>query len=161
MKQRGKSGDEVRMAACDLRFAGDSQRIEGLDTLTNLKQLWLGKNKITEIEGVERLTQLEKLDVQVRQDTSRARTLRIRTRHPPGPIPLSFSVNHQSNRLTRISGIRALVNLEELYLSHNGIAVVEDVDTLVGGDGTDANESLSRAGLSNRTKRILATALSS
>ena len=37
----------------------------------------------------------------------------------------------QSNRLTRIAGLEALVNLQELYLSHNGIEVIEGIATLV------------------------------
>lgn len=41
------------------------QAMENLSGLTNLTELWLGKNKITEITGIETLTSLTRLDVQV------------------------------------------------------------------------------------------------
>lgn len=37
----------------------------------------------------------------------------------------------QSNRIVKIEGLETLVNLRELYLSHNGIEVIEGLDTLV------------------------------
>ena len=55
----------------------------------------------------------------------------------------SFLVNHaikshflliplQSNRLLKIEGLDALVNLDQLYLSHNGIENIEGLEYLVG-----------------------------
>jgi len=43
----------------------------------------------------------------------------------------------QSNRLTVIEGLQQLVNLEELYLSHNGIQEVQGLDNLVSLEGRD------------------------
>lgn len=37
----------------------------------------------------------------------------------------------QSNRITRIENLDALVNLEDLYLSHNGIERMEGLGALV------------------------------
>lgn len=37
----------------------------------------------------------------------------------------------QSNRLTKIEGLQGLVNLRELYLSHNGIEVLEGLENNV------------------------------
>jgi Leucine-rich repeat (LRR) protein len=37
----------------------------------------------------------------------------------------------QSNRILKLEGLSSLVNLEELYLSHNGISQVEGLDNLV------------------------------
>jgi protein phosphatase 1 regulatory subunit 7 len=37
----------------------------------------------------------------------------------------------QSNRLTKIEGLQSLVNLRELYLSHNGIEVIEGLENNV------------------------------
>lgn len=34
----------------------------------------------------------------------------------------------QSNRLTKIEGLEGLVNLEELYLSHNGLKKLEGLE---------------------------------
>ncbi len=57
----------------------------------SLEELWLGKNKIEMIQGLENLTNLRRLDV-------------------------------QANRLTTIEGLTSQVDtLEELYLSHNAI----------------------------------------
>ena len=38
----------------------------------------------------------------------------------------------QSNRVTRLEGLEELANLEELYLSHNGITRLEGLDKNVG-----------------------------
>lgn len=37
----------------------------------------------------------------------------------------------QSNRLTKIEGLQSLANLRELYLSHNGIEVIEGLENNV------------------------------
>lgn len=37
----------------------------------------------------------------------------------------------QNNRLTKIEGLQSLVNLRELYLSHNGIEVIEGLENNV------------------------------
>jgi Leucine-rich repeat (LRR) protein len=47
---------------CDLCWV---QTIANLEQLTNLTELWLGKNKFTEITGVATLTKLARLDIQV------------------------------------------------------------------------------------------------
>ena len=41
------------------------QTISGLEGVSNLESLWLGKNKIEEITGIGHLQKLKKLDVQV------------------------------------------------------------------------------------------------
>lgn len=38
----------------------------------------------------------------------------------------------QSNRILKIEGVEKLVNLEEFYISHNGIEKIEGLDTNVG-----------------------------
>ena len=38
--------------------------MEGLENLTNLKSLWLGKNKIEGIQCVSTLVNLEQMDIQ-------------------------------------------------------------------------------------------------
>ena len=44
--------------------------MEGLGGLTSLDALWLGKNKITKIVGLENLKEIRKLDVQSNRLTS-------------------------------------------------------------------------------------------
>ncbi|XP_068023549.1 protein phosphatase 1 regulatory subunit 7-like [Melanerpes formicivorus] len=52
----------------------------------------------------------------------------------------------RNNRLTKIEGLQSLVNLRELYLSHNGIEVIE---------GLENNNKLTMLDIaSNRIKRI-------
>ncbi|XP_059816223.1 protein phosphatase 1 regulatory subunit 7-like [Hypanus sabinus] len=52
----------------------------------------------------------------------------------------------QSNRLTKIEGMQGLVNLQELYLSHNGIEVIE---------GLENNKKLTTLDIANnRVKKI-------
>ena len=39
--------------------------------------------------------------------------------------------NNQNNRLSKLEGLECLVQLEELYVSFNGIKVIEGIETLV------------------------------
>lgn len=47
------------------------------------------------------------------------------------PRLILFDSPLQSNRLTKIEGLQNLVNLRELYLSHNGIEVIEGLENNV------------------------------
>lgn len=40
-------------------------------------------------------------------------------------------ISLQSNRITKMEGLQGLVNLKELYLSHNGIEVIEGLENNV------------------------------
>lgn len=42
-----------------------SKEIKNLENLVNLENLWLGKNKIVQIEGLNNLVNLKKLSIQV------------------------------------------------------------------------------------------------
>ncbi len=76
--------------------------VAGLFTaLTALQNLWLGRNKLSslaEIAGDRALVNVKRLSV-------------------------------QQNRVTRLQGLAQLPNLEELYLSHNGITWSESRDS--------------------------------
>ncbi|KAK1289487.1 hypothetical protein QJS10_CPB18g01104 [Acorus calamus] len=72
--------------------------MENLQTLTNLQELWLGRN-------------------------------RIRTVNLCG-LKCIRKISLQSNRLTSMIGFQDCVALEELYLSHNGIAKMEGLSSL-------------------------------
>jgi len=41
------------------------QTIENIETLTNLEELYIGKNKITKMDGLSTLTKLTLLSIQV------------------------------------------------------------------------------------------------
>ncbi|KAF8625562.1 hypothetical protein AX15_005326 [Amanita polypyramis BW_CC] len=73
------------------------RKMESLDGLLNLEELWLGKNKIAKIEGLGTLKKLKILSL-------------------------------QSNRITKLEGLEGLENLEQLYLSHNGIKKLEGLE---------------------------------
>ena len=47
-----------------------SQVIEGIDRCVHLTSLWLGKNKIEELRGIDHLVSLKQLDVQSNRLTS-------------------------------------------------------------------------------------------
>ncbi|KAG1750138.1 L domain-like protein [Suillus lakei] len=99
-----------------LELGGNRIRhIEGLDALVNLEELWLGKNKLTKLE-VECIT-LSWLDAQshtIPQNLSTLSRLKI--------------LSLQSNRITKIEGLDQLADLEELYLSHNGVERLEGLE---------------------------------
>ena len=82
------------------------QTIENLQSLSNLTELWLGKNKISKLQGLESLVNLRVLSLQV------------------GTRSNEFDFPHrlfQSNRIVALEGLATLTNLEEIYISHNGL----------------------------------------
>lgn len=77
------------------------RKIENLEGMCSLESLWLGRNKITEVTGLESLYRLQKLDI-------------------------------QSNRLTSLgNGLSGLINLQELYLAHNGLSDTKGLESLI------------------------------
>lgn len=87
--------------------------IENLEKLTKLEELWLGKNKIRALEVSRR-----------ERDGGGARL----TGQNLGTFSSLRILSIQSNRLTKIEGLDGLVNLEELYLSHNGLKKLEGLE---------------------------------
>lgn len=91
------------------------QRIEGLDALVNLEELWLGKNKLPKLEVCATLMTVDAMLIfQRHQNLDKLKKLRI--------------LSLQSNRITKIENIERLENLEELYLSHNGVERIEGLE---------------------------------
>lgn len=97
----------------------DLSRIQGVETLVNLRNLELGANRIREIKGLEKLVNLEELwlarnkitKIQGLENLKKLRLLSI-----------------QSNRISRIEGLEELQNLEELYISYNDLENIEGLD---------------------------------
>lgn len=82
--------------------------------MTGLEELWLGKNKITELKV-------------------RNKGPHIKISRSPFPQNLSPLANLkilsiQSNRLAQIQGLENLSNLEELYISHNALTSISGLD---------------------------------
>ena len=85
-----------------------------MDTLTGLEELWLGKNKITEI-NVGMIHPMCDSLLMIWKNISSLHNLKI--------------LSIQSNRLTQISGLSDLSNLEELYISHNALTEISGLDS--------------------------------
>ena len=78
-----------------------------------MRSLWLGKNKITEIKGLENLKNLKQLSLQNNRITAIKVVIFL---------PIFFQFQKK--------GLEQLTNLEELYLSFNGIVRMEGLKTL-------------------------------
>lgn len=83
------------------------QKIENLEQLVNLEELWLGKNKITKLE-VRILSSCWTAEAHYSfQGLQTLKKLQV--------------LSLQSNRITKLEGLEELTELNQLYLSHNGI----------------------------------------
>jgi Leucine-rich repeat (LRR) protein len=94
-------------------------RIEGLDHCPKLQRLWLFSNRIAKIENLEGVPDLRELWLQVRDHLRRA--------WPPSTFPPPSPPLCQDNRLTRISGVEHLVNLQVVAFGNNRIAEFKDI----------------------------------
>jgi protein phosphatase 1 regulatory subunit 7 len=121
----------------DLSF-NKIRTIDNLSHLSELSHLYLASNKITAIHNVERLEKLVVLELGANRIA--------RIEHlPPNLTQLWLGKNKitsmlglhgldnlvilslQSNSIARIEGLQSLVNLQELYLSHNNITKLENL----------------------------------
>ncbi len=78
----------------------DISEIKGLDFLTELEVLKLDRNELTEIKGLDALKSLKKLDL-------------------------------SNNKIKKVEGLEQLINLTGLNLESNNIETIEGLDTLV------------------------------
>ncbi|PPQ67525.1 hypothetical protein CVT25_006066 [Psilocybe cyanescens] len=103
-------GNKIRL--CGITD-GVVQRIENLENLVNLEELWLGKNKIAKL--------------QVNYYESRLiSTLSINASYQGLETLKKLKIlSLQSNRITKLEGLEELTELNQLYLSHNGIERLE------------------------------------
>jgi protein phosphatase 1 regulatory subunit 7 len=112
----------------------------GLEALVNLEELWLGKNKLREITGLAALRKLRILDVQSNRLTrisglgSRAVAAAAAVAVPAGGSGGGggSSSGGDAEEKGGASGEGACLfpALEELYLGHQGISVLEGLDAL-------------------------------
>jgi protein phosphatase 1 regulatory subunit 7 len=94
--------------------ACQTKKIENLDALVNLEELWLGKNKIARLEVIPFAYHRDNHLCGCLQNLSGLKSLRI--------------LALQSNRIRKIENLEALGDLEELYLSHNGVERLENLE---------------------------------
>jgi protein phosphatase 1 regulatory subunit 7 len=106
--------------------------IQGLGSLHALESLWLGKNKIETIEGLEGLSVLRQLDVQSNRLTQisgiselnnlQELYLASNALESIDGLPASGTLNTidlSRNKLSSLAGIQAQTGVEDLWLSTN------------------------------------------
>ena len=84
--------------------------VTGLEKLTQLETLYLTDNQLTDVKGLEKLTQLTKLSIggnQLTNVTGLEKLTQLRELHLAG------------NRLTDVKGLEKLAKLKELKLGAN------------------------------------------
>lgn len=124
-------------------------QIKSLTPLSYLEQsplqsLYVASNKITEADGIQRLTHLTQLDLgcnRLRTCSPVANLINLKElwlgRNRLTVIEHLSRLNNlqqlslQSNRLESVDGLGGCTALEELYLSHNGITVCQGLEPLV------------------------------
>ena len=92
------------------------------NVLENLKELWLGKNKIEKIEGIEMLKNLVRLDVQSNRLTS------------VESLPVLQNVEElylSHNAIISMNGVQRLPKLKTLDMSNNRISKFDEIDKLL------------------------------
>ena len=90
--------------------------LEGLEKLTNLTELYLSGNNISEIHGLEHLTKLKVLDLS-NNNISQISSL--------GTLLDLNQLYMNNNEISNINGLENLINLNFLNLDSNNIAKIE------------------------------------
>lgn len=90
--------------------------IEGLEKLTNLEELYLSGNKISEIQELEHLTKLKVLDLSYNNITQ--------IQYLDTLLDLN-QLYLNNNEISNINGLDNLINLNFLHLDSNNIAKIE------------------------------------
>ena len=99
----------------------DIDEIKGLESLTDLQELYLCENLITEIKGLDNLTSLEELDLN---------SNKIQEIKGLDNLTNLRALYFTKNQISELKGLDNLTNLQELYLNHNRIEEIKDLDTL-------------------------------
>ena len=95
--------------------------VKGLEKLTQLTKLYLNNNKLTDVKGLENLSQLESLYLNDNQLTN-VRGLEKLTQLK--------SLNLMGNQLTDVKGLEKLTQLETLFLLGNPDLTKAQIDQL-------------------------------
>lgn len=95
-----------------------SQIIENLDGLTNLEELYLGKNKISRIDNLASLTKLNILSLQCN---------RLRTIENLEALTNLTQLYLSENGLTMIENLLSNEKLETLDVAYNKISIIQNI----------------------------------
>ena len=111
-KQEGEltQADLEKVTILDLR-SNQLTEMKGLEKLSQLKELALGDNQLTNVKGLEKLSHLTSLDLGGNQLTKVPKELEKLTK-------LKELWLHE-NMLTNLKGLENLTQLKELYLEDN------------------------------------------
>lgn len=106
----------------------DIEQIEGLALLTNLKELDLSGNYITEIKGLESLLNLETLKLDAKLNEYERVVSEIKGLNTLTKLK-DLSLQHQY-KIEELKGIEKLISLVRLILNHNKIAEIRNLENL-------------------------------
>lgn len=95
--------------------------IEGLNELSELKMLDLSSNDITKIEGLDKLTDLKRLDLNSNCITKIDGLGNLRN---------LTMLDLSNNKISKIQGLKSLSNLDFLDLHDNVITKIENIQSL-------------------------------
>ncbi|KAH0542633.1 hypothetical protein FGG08_002956 [Glutinoglossum americanum] len=130
-----------RLRADGLTLCLVAKEIENLDTLTSLEELWLGKNKITELKNISHLQNLKILSIQSNRLTrlegldSLSNLQEVYVSH--NAITEISGLDHNTNlhvldisnnQISNLVNIAHLKSLEELWASNNKLSSFEEVE---------------------------------
>ncbi|KAK4373007.1 hypothetical protein RND71_008391 [Anisodus tanguticus] len=132
-----------KLLVFDISF-NEISSLNGLSNVSStLRELYVSKNEVTKMEEIEHFHELQILELgsnrllvmELLENLKNLQELwlgrnRIRIVNLCG-LKCIKKISLQSNRLTSMIGFQECVALEELYLSHNGIAKMEGLSTLV------------------------------
>lgn len=117
------------------------REISGLETLTGLEELWLGKNKITEIKGLGTLTNLKILSIQsnrLRTMTGLDALINLEELHISHNLISEISglshntklqvIDISANPIEHLAGLEGLVHLTEFWASNCKLASFQEVE---------------------------------
>ncbi|WP_080732337.1 leucine-rich repeat protein [Porphyromonas gulae] len=96
-------------------------KLEGLERLTSLAELYLLDNQISKLEGLDHLTSLTRLDLRGNQ---------IAKLEGLDSLTSLTGLNLMRNQIIKLEGLERLTSLTELDLSGNQIAKLEGLDSL-------------------------------
>jgi protein phosphatase 1 regulatory subunit 7 len=117
------------------------REIGGLDTLTGLEELWLGKNKITEIKGLSALSNLKILSIQsnrLKEITGLESLTSLEELHISHNLLTSISgleqnknlrvIDISANPIEHLSGLEGLEHLTEFWASNCKLGSFQEVE---------------------------------
>ncbi|KAI9440041.1 L domain-like protein [Lactarius indigo] len=113
-----------------LELGGNKLRkIENLDALVNLEELWLGKNKIAKLENFSGLKRLKILALQSNRIT---KIENLDGACKPGGVTKLTTLDVGSNFISEVENLSHLNHLTELWINNNKIKTLQALEPQLG-----------------------------